>query len=46
MDIGPSVLDLFGVAVPEYMRGRSVFSRAGDESGGGAAKGQGAGGGG
>jgi predicted AlkP superfamily phosphohydrolase/phosphomutase len=39
MDIGPSVLDLFGVAVPEYMRGRSVFSDGG-------VKGEGAGGGG
>jgi predicted AlkP superfamily phosphohydrolase/phosphomutase len=38
MDIGPSVLDLFGVGVPEYMRGRSVFSDVG-------AKGEGAGGG-
>jgi predicted AlkP superfamily phosphohydrolase/phosphomutase len=25
IDIGPSILELFGVAVPEYMLGRSIF---------------------
>ncbi len=29
MDMGPSVLDLFGLPVPEYMTGRSVFSEVG-----------------
>ena len=26
MDIGPTVLDLFGVAVPDYCDGRSVMA--------------------
>lgn len=34
-DLGPSILDLFGVGVPEYMRGRSVFREARDDAGGG-----------
>jgi predicted AlkP superfamily phosphohydrolase/phosphomutase len=28
IDIGPSILTLFGVKVPEYMRGRSIFERS------------------
>jgi predicted AlkP superfamily phosphohydrolase/phosphomutase len=28
IDIGPSILSLFGVKVPEYMRGRSVFEES------------------
>ncbi len=29
IDIGPSILELFGVKVPRYMQGRSIFRRAG-----------------
>jgi predicted AlkP superfamily phosphohydrolase/phosphomutase len=32
IDIGPSILELFGVRTPDYMQGRSVFRRAGEES--------------
>jgi hypothetical protein len=35
MDIGPSVLEAFGVPVPEYMQGRSVFRGDGDTGEGG-----------
>jgi bisphosphoglycerate-independent phosphoglycerate mutase (AlkP superfamily) len=35
MDIGPSVLEAFGVPVPEYMQGRSVFHGDGDTGEGG-----------
>jgi len=40
IDIGPSILELFGVKVPRYMQGRSIFRRAGasrEDDGGGAA---------
>ena len=44
MDIGPSVLDLFGIATPEYMLGRSVFGApdapGGAQGGEGAAQGR------
>ncbi len=36
IDIGPSILELFGVKVPRYMQGRSIFRRAGANSEGGA----------
>ena len=38
IDLGPSILELFGVRVPGYMRGRSVFRGGGtslDDSGAG-----------
>jgi predicted AlkP superfamily phosphohydrolase/phosphomutase len=33
IDIGPSILALFGVAIPDYVRGRSIFGTAADRSG-------------
>ncbi len=41
IDIGPSILELFGVKVPAYMQGRSIFRRdavgkTGGDDGGGA----------
>ncbi len=43
IDIGPSLLELFGVKVPRYMQGRSIFRRAGANSEGDADGGGGAG---
>ncbi len=43
IDIGPSILELFGVKVPRYMQGRSIFRRAGANSEGGADDGGGTG---
>lgn len=33
IDMGPSILDLFGVRVPDYMRGRSIFREAREGAG-------------
>jgi len=33
IDIGPSILDLFGVKIPDYMRGRSVFRQETNKDG-------------
>ena len=33
IDLGPSILELFGVAVPDYMRGRSIFREGEREEG-------------
>ncbi len=41
IDIGPSILELFGVPVPDYMRGRSIFARGADDAGGGVCDGDG-----
>ncbi len=38
IDIGPSILELFGVKVPDYMIGRSIFRRASAGGSGGEAK--------
>jgi predicted AlkP superfamily phosphohydrolase/phosphomutase len=35
IDIGPSILDLFGVRVPDYMRGRPIYSGRESEGTGG-----------
>jgi len=32
IDIGPSILEMFGVKVPAYMRGRSIFSKGASEA--------------
>jgi predicted AlkP superfamily phosphohydrolase/phosphomutase len=33
IDIGPSILSLFGVKIPDYMRGRSIFESASERGG-------------
>ena len=33
IDIGPSILDLFGAKIPDYMRGESIFGRPADRGG-------------
>jgi len=33
IDLGPSILELFGVKTPDYMRGRSIFKTTPDRSG-------------
>ena len=35
IDLGPSILDLFGVRIPDYMRGRSIFREAREGAGDG-----------